>query len=464
MITLFLFFKSLHVVVRRVHTIALAIAACLIFSPTMVAQTSDVQPLEAQQQGGDQYPDEAQAPTQGKLGVSMGPVNFRLYGTLLLNLSASDSTLLGGDVPLWAAGTGNATFPDLSVGRTHDLFITARQTVVGFNISPSTTPASGWVPSAKVEFDFYGSRPADNFLYQSRVFGQPRLRLAYFQLTKGTWKFEAGQDKAIIAPLDPISFSHVSIPLGATAGNLWGWFPQVRVEKTQAIGEKTSVLFQAGALRPEFGDPRLNDAVPTTSVSLDSPTAGTRSSMPFFEARVAISHPMNGSAATIGVGGHYGREVAGVTRHPGSWATALDWRVPLLPRLILRGEAYAGSNLIPFQGGIDQGVAVVVATATTPYIINPIGDAGGWGELTLRATKDDKNHFYVGWGDDNPVRHNLLPGTTRSRNSFYWASYFRKLTPDVTMALEWSYWGFRTTAGRPYSKANVFNLSFAYAF
>jgi hypothetical protein len=29
----------------------------------------------------------------------------------------------------------------------------------------------------------------------------------------------------ILAPLDPVSLSHVGVPLGATAGDLWGWFP-----------------------------------------------------------------------------------------------------------------------------------------------------------------------------------------------------------------------------------------------
>src|SRR5262249_29700168 len=155
--------------------------------------------------------------------------------------------------------------------------------------------SDSWTPSAVVQFDFFGSRPADTNLSQGRVFNQPRLRLAYFQLTKGTWKIVAGQDKAIIAPLDPVSLSHVAVPLGAAAGNLWGWLPQARLEKTQKITEKTSLLLQAGILRPEFGDPRLGDNITTTNAatsgSLDNSTSGTRSTMPFFEARAAISHP-----------------------------------------------------------------------------------------------------------------------------------------------------------------------------
>jgi hypothetical protein len=237
-------------------------------------------------------------------------------------------------------------------------------------------------------------------------------------------------------------------------------------------------LFQLGVLRPEFADPRLGDTltlnaagnIPGTG-SLDNPTAGTRSTMPFLQARAALSHPMNGSTATVGLGVHYGREVAGLTRHPDSWVSALDFRIPVHSRLILRGEGYAGSNLIPFQGGIDQGVAVVTRP---PFVIHKIGDAGGWGELTIRVTKDDKNHLYFGAGTDDPVIHTLLPGSGRSKNTFYWASYFHKLTNDVTMALEWSNWQFRTigfTGGgtapgprNPVGRANVLNLAFAYTF
>jgi len=197
--------------------------------------------------------------------------------------------------------------------------------------------------------------------------------------------------------------------------------------------------------------------------------------MPFFQARAALSHPMNGSTATVGLGVHYGREVAGLTRHPDSWVSALDFRIPVHSRLILRGEGYAGSNLIPFQGGIDQGVAVVATTPPQPqtYLIKKVGDAGGWGEFTIRVTKDDKNHLYFGAGTDDPVIHTLLPGSGRSKNTFYWASYFHKLTNDVTVALEWSNWQFRTinfTPGNvplprnPVGRANVFNLAFAYTF
>jgi hypothetical protein len=268
-----------------------------------------------------QYADQ-QRQTNQNLSTNVGNVRIGLYGEVIVNLSGSDESVVGGDVPLWAVpGSGNVTFPDGTTGRAHDFYLTARQTFIGVRAAPMTT--GSWKPSAVVEFDFFGTRPSDTFGAENRVFNQPRLRIANFQLANGNWKFEAGQDKVIIAPLDPISLSHVGMPLGATAGNLWGWLPQVRVERTQKFTEKTTGLFQMGILRPEFGDPRLADT-PIAGTTIETSTPGSRSSMPFYQARAAISHPLNGSTATVGAGGHYGREILGATT-----TTSIPGRSPL---------------------------------------------------------------------------------------------------------------------------------------
>ena len=80
--------------------------------------------------------------------------------------------------------------------------------------------------------------------------------------------------------------------------------------------------------------------------------------------------------------------------------------------------------------------------------------------------------IYAGAGTDDPRDSDLMPGSSRSKNSFVWASYFRKLAPDVTAAVEWSFWDFRTrsfngavpgprlTSGR----GNVLNIALAYQF
>ena len=413
--------------------------------------------------------------SSSRLQAPIGDYILRVYGTLIMNISTSDTVQVGQDVPLWPLpGNANVTFPDGTTkraGSVGDTIFTARQSILGVQVSPKAL-GSGWNPSGLVEIDFFGSRPVDpTFQPQDRVFNQPRLRRAYLQLDKGSWRIVAGQDKAILAPLDPISLSHVAIPLGATAGDLWAWLPQVRVENRHKFGG-TTLLVQGGVLRPSFGDSRLTDQSGVNGSAVDSTFSGfgERGRQPFYEARVALSHPAAGRTATVGVSGHYGREAVGADKGIDSSAVAVDWTLPIIKYLIFRGEGFTGANLVPFGGGIDQGVAFTPAVGAIPAQFRKIGDMGGWAELISPVTP--KDILYAGAGTDDPRDSDLMPGSTRSKNSFVWASYFRKLAPDVTAAVEWSFWDFRTrtfnganlgpraTSGR----GNVINIALAYQF
>ena len=425
--------------------------------------------------GAPRYP--GIGPSKNKVEATFGNFKLRAYGTVLLNVSVSDSAEVGQETPLWPlSGASRVTFTDGTsklASQIHDTIISARQSVFGFTLRPSET-IGGWQPSGQLEFDFFGSRPVDTLQPQGREFNQPRLRLGFFSIAKDEWTITAGQDKAIVAPLDPVSLSHVAVPLGATAGNLWAWLPQVRVDWNKKFGS-TSTLLQVGVLRPQFGDPRLND-LPAVGSSVDSTSSGLgeRTSNPFYEARFAVSHPMaRGNTGTFGIGAHYGKEKIGANRDFDSWVAAGDWELPLLSHFILRGEAYAGSNLVPFQGGVLQGIAIFQPVTTAPpQRIQKIGDAGGWGEAVLPITTDNHNVFYAGAGTDDPVDHNLLPGSGRSKNSFAWASFFHKINDNITVALEWSNWQFRTrnfVGPNPAAKGNsgrgnVIDASFAFQF
>jgi len=421
--------------------------------------------------------------SSSKLQATVGDYIFRLYGTVLLNVSMSDAVIVGQEVPLWPLPPAiPVNYPDGTQqrsGSVGDTIFTARQSILGVQVSPKES-RSGWSASGLIEMDFFGSRPADTGLQaQNRFFNQPRLRRGYLQLDKGDWRLVAGQDKAILAPLDPISLSHVAIPLGATAGNLWAWLPQVRIENRHKFGGST-FLVQAGVLAPSFGDNRLNDqsslTTTGTGTAIDNFSGnGARARQPFYEARLALSHPMNGRTATIGVSGHYGRERIGVNRDIDSAAFAGDLSIPIFSKLIFRGEGFVGSNLSTFDGGVLQGVGVInpVITngvVTTPGVFHKIGSRGGWAELIVPATS--KDIFYAGAGTDDPRDSTLVAGSTRSKNSFVWASYFRKLTSDVTLAGEWSFWDFQTRAvsgttlgpRNASGRGNVVNISIAYQF
>src|SRR5438067_4206168 len=102
-------------------------------------------------------------PSKGPLEGTLGTYNLRIYGTVLANISASDTSVVGGDVPLWATpGSVRTAFLDGTTKRgddVHDTIFTARQSVFGFMVKPSNPSSGGWQSSAKLEFDFFGTRP-----------------------------------------------------------------------------------------------------------------------------------------------------------------------------------------------------------------------------------------------------------------------------------------------------------------
>ena len=131
---------------------------------------------------------------------------------------------------------------------------------------------------------------------------------------------------------------------------------------------------------------------------------------------------------------------------------------------------HMGSRL---SDGINQGAALLGTVNTPGNRIQRIGDGGGWAELIV-PMNSGKDTLYFGAGTDDPKNSNLLPGTGRAKNSFLWASYFRKITNEVTLAAEWSYWDFRNIqfvnnvptrqAKAATGTANVVNVSLAYQF
>src|SRR5438874_4025364 len=64
------------------------------------------------------------------LETTIGPAKLRAYGTVLLNMSFSDTAQVGQDVPLWPLpSTASVSLPDGTTkpaGRVHDTTFTAR--------------------------------------------------------------------------------------------------------------------------------------------------------------------------------------------------------------------------------------------------------------------------------------------------------------------------------------------------
>ena len=135
----------------------------------------------------------------------------------------------------------------------------------------------------------------------------------------------------------------------------------------------------------------------------------------------------------MGVAGHWGREnlheaMAEPDVDFDSWSAGLDLSLPLTERATLKAEAWTGTNLDDFLGGVGQGIDT--ARGET------IDASGGW--LSVETT-DGSWHAAVGVGLDDPDEA-FLPDGGRARNLAVWANVLRDLTPAVRVGGEISYW------------------------
>src|SRR6266516_88203 len=91
--------------------------------------------------------------------------------------------------------------------------------------------SKGWRGNATAELDFFGTFAGTGAFSDKQP--QPRLRLAYADLTNGRTTLRIGQDWDLLFGNVPVSTSHIAFPLGHGSGGFVGWrFTQVRFMKT----------------------------------------------------------------------------------------------------------------------------------------------------------------------------------------------------------------------------------------
>src|SRR4030095_6554258 len=96
-----------------------ALAFAFVFG--LVPMSAWAQEYPTESEPGDQPSYPGIPPSHGKLEGAFESYNLRVYGTMLLNLSASDTPTVGGEVALWATpGNARTTFVDGTSKRVHD--------------------------------------------------------------------------------------------------------------------------------------------------------------------------------------------------------------------------------------------------------------------------------------------------------------------------------------------------------
>jgi hypothetical protein len=268
--------------------------------------------------------------------------------------------------------------------------------------------------------------------------GLVRLRTATMRLDWKDTVVVAGQDQLFFSPNSPTSFASLIVPALAYSGNLWAWTPQIRVEHTISLSDKSTVTMQGGILDNLTGEP------PYYSYTwYRAPQAGERARQPGYAARVAYSHPFLGHTLTIGTAGYYSREDYGYGRNINGYAAMADWSLPLDRWFTLSGSFYRGQAIGGLGGGIGQSVLYSGPLVDPNSSVLPLNTVGGWAQLKYRPTT--KVEFNVAFGQDNPFASDVRAfanaqsygDPTLTRNQGMFGNVIYRPRSDLLFSLEY---------------------------
>ncbi len=337
-----------------------------------------------------------------------------LYGTVLNNTYFNTSDSSQNAVPTAAPPTAALTG--------HNLGATLRQTQVGLSMTGPKLGAARL--SADVDFDFFGGTAGP---YQSNVLGALRMRTASARLDGPRTSLAVGLMSPMISPLNPTSLAAVYYPALGESGNLWQWRPQMTVERRMAVNEGEDFILQGGLMMP-FGE------------TVD----GMRlQGNPGYETRVAFARGLDSERRLeIGLGGYFYPQLFGFGRTVNSYAATSDWMIPLTRRLTLSGEAFYGQSI---SLGEQSGANIADAFAFSGPLNDPstvvrgIHSAGGWAQLSARATP--KLEFNVAFGEHDPRNRDIFAGrfdqATRLNNQTFSINSIYHLRSDFAVSVEY---------------------------
>jgi hypothetical protein len=311
--------------------------------------------------------------------------------------------------------------------------------------------------AGSIEMDFFGG-------FAPGAFGdeqpQPRLRLAYADLTRGGTTFRVGQFWGPLFGYVPASVSHLAFPLGfGTAGKI-GWrFPGIFFYQSFTdAAAPTRAQLQLAAMRGSWVAPEgqlVNHLSP-----------GETSGFPQLQARLDLSGRTGGGMQWGAyAAAHYdqkdlrpyGTEIAPPGRDETLDGSAFSAGLRVVPGpLTLHGSAYRGAAVGQLLGHITQ--------------FGDIEGWGAWGQAGLAITPDWSAWLY--YGVDNPdsddIREEFPASNARLRNQLLTAM-LRHTSGPYQLGVEWlraeTDWWLATAAPREQTwTGNQFSFSVVYSF
>jgi hypothetical protein len=286
---------------------------------------------------------------------------------------------------------------------------TLAQSILGLELSGPQLPGDGRVHGS-LSMDFYGQTDG------SYAF---RIRQGSVSFDWKRRSFTVGQEKSLIAPLQPTSYARVGIPPLDGAGNLWLWRPQARYEERIPFSTNTQAAVQLGVLQ--------------TSETYSTPTLPTNArfeaSRPAIQGRLELRHQwQEESRLTAGIGFHSSSTHVLGQSIP-SRVISADLLFKPIPMLEISGTIFRGQNFSNIGGGPPgfsvsrQGVAI------------PIHGAGGWLQVALPVTSRLTFDLYAG-RQVNEAR-DLTPYQV-SRTLTYAGNILYRISPNVVLGFEGS--------------------------
>ena len=309
-----------------------------------------------------------------------------------------------------AGGAANPTIAAAAAGPVN-AGATFRQTVLGLKFDGPEIFGGGKV-SGSAYADFFGG--AGTLLSQ-----YIRLRVASINSDWKNTTVTIALDKPIIAPREPDSLAQVGVSPLTSAGNLWLWQPQVRVEQRFSLGEQAGLRAQAGIYQTAEGGTGL------TSV-YGSSLARAR---PGYEGRLEFWAGSGNRRIEIAPGFHFSSSHVLGQSVP-SQIFSLDWLARPFRRLDFTGAFFTGEN-VGVVGGLQQGISV----REYGDEVNAVGATGGWAQIKFRLTPRLSVNVYG--GEENDAGRDLAAGQI-SRNLIYAGNLMYRLGSNIITAFEGS--------------------------
>ncbi len=310
------------------------------------------------------------------------------------------------------------------------------QSIVGLRLQGPRILGGGQVRGS-IDLDLWGGTASSlNHLV--------RMRVATIQVDWKNTSVTVGQDKPLIAPRDPDSLAQVAFSPLTSAGNLWLWSPQARIEQRFAMGDNAGLRAQASLY--QTSEPAAA-VVPRYQSTLSTASPALEGRFEFWDqysshGRIEIAPGFHASET----------HVAGLSIP--SRLFAIDWMLQPLAKWRFTGTYFHGRNAAGV-GGLRQGFNFADENQFTA-----VRTSGGWAQISFLATKRLTFNSYAGQESDNAA--DLLAGQI-SRNFVYAVNSQYRLGSNILLGLEASQTRTTYTGGK-IRLVNHYDLALAYLF